>query len=144
MRLKEDSQSWRAGGIQRRDFRHDPSGPEVPRGKKSVSKARPKNKTTVILVNPITGIARQGRLKVALFWPKKNKTKSHKHKWVEITEEDYYGDLWPWLMKAIKDRWESQHPGEVYEDRVLSPWEKSIAFFRCECGEGTSRFNKAK
>lgn len=33
MRLKEDSSSWKSGGIKRRDFRHDPGVPEteVPR-----------------------------------------------------------------------------------------------------------------
>lgn len=29
MRLKEDSSSWRASGIVRRDFRHDPGMPET-------------------------------------------------------------------------------------------------------------------
>lgn len=29
MRLKEDSDSWKAGGIKRRDFRHDPGLPET-------------------------------------------------------------------------------------------------------------------
>lgn len=29
MRLKEDDSSWKAGGIKRRDFRHDPGLPET-------------------------------------------------------------------------------------------------------------------
>lgn len=40
MRLKEDSTSWKSGGIKRRDFRHDPGLPETEIARhKSVSKA---------------------------------------------------------------------------------------------------------
>lgn len=39
MRLKEDTHSWKASGIKRRDFRHDHSGPEV-----DTSKVKKKHK----------------------------------------------------------------------------------------------------
>lgn len=40
MRLKEDSSSWRASGILRRDFRHDPGLPEdeIPKHRKKKRK----------------------------------------------------------------------------------------------------------
>ena len=42
MRLKEDSTSWRAGGIKKRDFRHDPGLPdsEIPKYRKKRKKVR--------------------------------------------------------------------------------------------------------
>ena len=45
MRLKEDNTSWRAGGIKRRDFRHDPGLPEteIPRHMTNKSKKKKKH-----------------------------------------------------------------------------------------------------
>jgi hypothetical protein len=77
--LKEDSDSWAAGGVKRRDFRHSHDGPEeIPiRGKRSKGR-KPKAKGCP---------ARVGEEK-----------KAHIYVWVEYHGVD-------WYHKMIDDEW---------------------------------------
>jgi hypothetical protein len=77
MRLKEDTDSWKAGGIIRRDFRHTHDGPEVARGH-----AKRKLRKTPRQRKPFC-----------------------KHVWVEVSQAEYrryeggFGG-WPWWLYA--------------------------------------------
>lgn len=71
MRLKEDDSSWRAGGIKRRDFRHDPGTPETEVSKHTHGKGANKKSP--------------------------RKRIDHKHVWVEHEsgyERYYWHEMW--------------------------------------------------
>jgi len=77
MRLSKDHEGWHADGVRRRDFRHDFSTPEIPRG-------HPKRKRR----------------------PSRRSRCTCKHVWVEVSYDEYCryigGQSWPsWLYPSI-------------------------------------------
>lgn len=40
MRISQDTESWKASGVLRRDFRHTHDGPEIPRGRHKIGRPR--------------------------------------------------------------------------------------------------------